>query len=434
MKIRFGALALAAAAAFGMSGFAAATEITFWHSMGGVNGDALNYLVEEYNAKNDKGVTVKAQYQGNYDDSINKLKSAMIGGAGPDIVQVYDIGTRLMIDSGWAVPMQDLIDADKYDVSAVEPNIAAYYTIGGKLYSMPFNSSTPIMYYNKDIFEKAGMTKVPDSLEGIGEAGRDLVEKGGAGEAISLGMYGWFFEQMIGKQGLDYANNGNGRQSAATAVAFDGNGAGLKILEAWKELHDAGWAPNVGSGSDSGLADFSAGKSAMTLGSTASLAQILKEVGDKFRVGTAFFPKVASNDEGGVSIGGASLWVIKKDGDDAGRQALVWDFVKFLISPASQAYWNAHTGYFPITVAAHDEAVFKDNVAKYPQFMTAIDQLHASAPQYAGALLSVFPEARQIEEKELENTMNGKKTPEQAVTDMAAGINKAISEYNLVNQ
>ena len=136
------------------------TTITFWHSMGGVNGEALDTLVKQFNEENEYGITVDAQYQGEYDDSLNKLKSAQIGNMGADLVQVYEIGTRFMIDSGWIVPMQDMIDGDFYDVSQIEPNLAAYYTIDNELYSMPFNSSTPILYYNKDMFEKAGISAV----------------------------------------------------------------------------------------------------------------------------------------------------------------------------------------------------------------------------------------------------------------------------------
>ena len=136
------------------------TSITFWHSMGGVNGEAIDTLVKKFNDENKYGITVDAQYQGEYDDSLNKLKSAQIGNMGADLVQVYEIGTRFMIDSGWIVPMQQMIDADSYDVSEIEPNLAAYYTIDNELYSMPFNSSTPIMYYNKDMFEKAGITEI----------------------------------------------------------------------------------------------------------------------------------------------------------------------------------------------------------------------------------------------------------------------------------
>ena len=336
-----------------------------------------------------------------------------------------------MIDSGWIVPMQELIDADGYDVSQIEPNIAAYYTVSNELYSMPFNSSTPIMYYNKDMFDKAGVTEIPASLPEIAAVADDLTSKGGAGEAISLGIYGWFFEQFGCKQGLSYVDNGNGREDVATAVEFDSNGAALNTLTEWKNLADAGVAPNVGRGGDSGLADFSAGKSAMTLGSTASLKQILEEVNGKFEVGTAYFPSVSEGDKGGVSIGGGSLWALNNE-DDV-KKAATWEFVKFLVSAESQAYWNAQTGYFPVTTAAHDEPVFKENIAKYPQFETAINQLHDSAPEYAGALLSVFPEARQIVETEIENMINGQTTPEEAVAKMAGDINASIEDYNLLN-
>lgn len=408
------------------------TTITFWHSMGGVNGEAIDTLVKKFNDENKYGITVDAQYQGEYDDSLNKLKSAQIGNMGADLVQVYEIGTRFMIDSGWIVPMQQMVDADNYDVSEIEPNLAAYYTIDNELYSMPFNSSTPIMYYNKDMFDKAGVTEVPTSLEGIAEVADDLVNKGGAGEALSMGIYGWFFEEFMCKQGLPYVDNGNGREAAATKVAFDENGGALNILNEWKKLYDAGYAPNVGRGGDSGLADFSSGKAAMTLGSTASLKQILQDVNGSFEVGTAYFPSITDDDKGGVSIGGASLWML--DNQDDAKKAATWEFVKYLVSAESQAYWNAQTGYFPVTTAAHDEQVFKDNIAKYPQFQTAIDQLHDSAPEYAGALLSVFPEARAIVETEIENMLNGKESAEDAVSKMASDMNKSIEDYNLLNE
>ena len=377
------------------------TTISFWHAMGGVNGEALDYLVNKFNEENEYGIKVDSQYQGEYDDEINKLKSAQLGNMGADLVQIYDIGTRFMIDSGWVIPMQDMIDSEGYDVSDLEPNITAYYTVDDKLYSMPFNSSTPILYYNKDMFDKAGVTEVPTSLEGIG-----------AGEALSMGIYGWFFEEFMCKQGLPYVDNGNGREAAATKVAFDENGGALNILNEWKKLYDAGYAPNVGRGGDSGLADFSSGKAAMTLGSTASLKQILQDVNGSFEVGTAYFPSIT---------------------DDA-KKAATWEFVKYLVSAESQAYWNAQTGYFPVTTAAHDEQVFKDNIAKYPQFQTAIDQLHDSAPEYAGALLSVFPEARAIVETEIENMLNGKESAEDAVSKMASDMNKSIEDYNLLNE
>ena len=401
------------------------TEITFWHSMGGVNGQAIDELVKRFNEENELGITVTAEYQGEYDDALNKLKSAQIGNMGADLVQVYEIGTRFMIDSGWIIPMQQMIDEDSYDLSQIEPNLAAYYTIDEQLYSMPFNSSTPLMYYNKDMFDAAGITEIPTSLEGIEAIGDQLMEKGGAGEVMSLSIYGWFFEQFLGKQGLEYANNGNGREDAATAVAFDENSGAANILTAWKSLNDKGYAPIVGKGGDAGLADFSAGKSAITLASTASLKQILQDVNGKFEVGTAYFPSIKDSDEGGVSIGGASLWALNNE--DPKKLRATWEFVKFLVSAESQAYWNAQTGYFPVTVAAQEEPVFQENIA-------AIDQLHDSSPEYVGALLSVFSEARATVESEIESLLNGKTDVDEAVSGMADSINKSIEEYNLVNE
>ncbi|MDO5409344.1 MAG: ABC transporter substrate-binding protein [Lachnospiraceae bacterium] len=407
------------------------TEITFWHAMGGVNGEALDYLVQKFNKENDMGITVKSEYQGSYDDSLNKLKSAQMGNMGADLVQVYEIGTRFMIDSDWIIPMQSFMDQDDYKVN-LESNIAAYYTIDDTLYSMPFNTSTPILYYNKDMFKAAGLENAPTNFSEIEKMSDALKTKGKASEVLSMGIYGWFFEQYLCKQGANYANNGNGREKAATAVEFDSNGGALQILNGWKKMYDAGIAPNVGRGGDAGLADFSSGKAAITIGSTASLKQILEDVNGKFEVGTAYFPASGDSDKGGVSIGGASLWAL--DNKDDKKAAATWEFVKFLVSPESQAYWNAQTGYFPVTADAYEEPVFKENIKKYPQFQTAIDQLHDSAPEYCGALLSVFSEARAVVETEIENMLNGKQTPEKAVEKMASDINKAIEEYNLVNE
>ena len=405
-------------------------EISFWHSMGGVNGEAITALVDKFNEENELGIKVVAEYQGEYDDSLNKLKSAQMGNMGADLVQIYDIGTRFMIDSGWIVPMQDMIDADSYDVSALEENLLAYYSIDEQLYSMPFNSSTPLMYYNKDMFEAAGITEIPTSLEEINEIGEQLLKEGGAGEVVSFSIYGWFFEQFCCKQGLEYVNNGNGREDNATAVAFDENGAAENILTAWKTLYDNGYAPNVGKGGDAGLADFSAGKSAITFGSTASLKQVLQDVNGKFEVGTAYFPAITNEDKGGVSIGGASLWALNNE--DPVKLRATWEFVKFLVSAESQAYWNAETGYFPVTTEAHTEEAFLANIEEYPQFQTAIDQLHDSAPEYAGALLSVFSEARATVESEIESMLNGQSV-EDTVSNLTDKINDSIEEYNLVN-
>ncbi|AJA46648.1 sn-glycerol-3-phosphate-binding periplasmic protein UgpB [Clostridium pasteurianum DSM 525 = ATCC 6013] len=412
-------------------------EITFWHSMSGKNGEAITKMVNDFNSSH-KDIKVKAQFQGKYDEAINKLKSAQKVKQGPDVMQLYDIGTRFMIDSGWVVPVQNFIDEEKYDVSDLEPNIASYYTVNKKLYSMPFNSSTPIMYYNKDAFKAAGLDpeKPPKTFAELEQAAAKLTKKDASGNTTqygySMAVYGWFFEQFITKQGENYANNDNGRSAAPTAVEFDKNGTGLKVLNEWKKLVASGNAGNFGRDTDNTKNAFIAGKTAMYVDSTAVLASTLSGVGNKFEVGTAYFPSFDGVKDGGVSIGGASLWAI--DSKDKDRQKATWEFMKFMASSKEQAYWSSQTGYFSVTTKAYDEQVMKDNLAKKPQFQTAIDQLHASPATANGALMSVFPEARKTIESNIEEMLQNKKSPEDTLKSSADTINAAIKKYNEDNK
>lgn len=405
------------------------TTIVFWHSMGGNLNDAIDHLVDEYNNSQDKYI-VKAEFQGEYDDALTKLRSSASGkDVGADLVQVFDLGTRYMIDSGLIKPIQDFVDEDNYDTSQLEDNLLAYYTVDGKLNSMPFNSSTPLLYYNKDMFDKAGV-EVPKSLEEMKEVGKKLKDSGVTEMPISMSVYGWWVEQFMSKQGLELFDNNNGRDANPSKTVFEENGGVKNILTAWKELKDEGIAPNVGK--QGGDPEFKAGTSAMCFASTASLAQILSEVGDRFEVGTAYFPGVKASDDHGVSIGGASLYALNS-GDEEKMNG-TWDFIKFLVSVDSQTYWNANTGYFPVNKGVVDTDNFKELIKKSPQFETAIDQLHDSKPEDQGALATVFQESRQIIEKYIEEMLNDKLSPEEASKKMSEEIDKALESYNKVNK
>lgn len=412
-------------------------QITFWHAMSGKNGQALNKMVNDFNSSH-KDIKVTAQFQGKYDEEINKLKSAEKANGAPDIAQVYDIGTRFMIDSKWAVPMQTLIDNDKYDTSSLEPNLLSYYTVDKKLYSMPFNSSTPIVYYNKNAFKEAGLdpNKPPKTFEELEKDAKALTKKDSSGNVtqygFSMAIYGWFFEQFLVKQGKDYANNGNGRTSSATAVDFDKNGGGLNVLNEWKKLVQSGYAGNFGRNEDDTENAFIAGKTAMYIESTADLTSDLSAIGGRFDLGTAALPSFDGIDNGGVSIGGASLWVLKNK--DTAKQKAAFEFIKYMVSPEEQAYWNTQTGYFPVTKKAYDQQIVKDNLKKNPQFKTAIDQLHASPKTAVGALMAVFPEARQDVESNIEQMLQNKQTPQEAVDNSAKAINESIDNYNKQNK
>ncbi|MDS0527736.1 ABC transporter substrate-binding protein [Clostridium sp. SHJSY1] len=412
-------------------------EIVFWHSMGGAGGEAINEMVDKFNKENKSNIKVTAQYQGEYDDAINKIKSSKDKKSYPDVMQLYDIGTRWMIDSKMATPIQKFIDDDKYDTSSLEKNLLAYYTVDDKLNSMPFNSSTPILYYNKNAFKEVGLDpdKAPTNFDEIKTYSEKLTKKDGNNitqYGYSMAIYGWFFEQFLAEQLKSFANNGNGRDSKATAVDFKDNGGGVTILKTWKDLYDKGLLGNFGRKTDDTQQAFIAGKTAMFIDSTASLNSVLKGINGKFEVGTAFLPKISKEDKGGVSIGGGSLWILNKD--DETKQKAAFEFIKFMVSPEEQVYWNEKTGYFPVTTKAYDLQEMKDHLVKTPQFKTAIDQLHASPVESRGALLGVFPEARQKNETNIEAVLQGKISPEEAIEESEKSINSAIEKYNKANK
>ena len=139
--------------------------------MSGVPQETLNGIVEEYNNSQDE-VQVNAEFQGTYEESLPKFHS--VGGTedAPTMIQVQEIGTMSMINSGNIEPIQKFIDAENYDMSGLEENIINYYKVDDQFYSMPFNSSTPVMYYNKDAFKAAGLDpeKAPETFRRSGRS------------------------------------------------------------------------------------------------------------------------------------------------------------------------------------------------------------------------------------------------------------------------
>lgn len=234
---------------------------------------------------------------------------------------------------------------------------------------------------------------------------------------------------IFANQNAEYVNNGNGRDAAATESLINSE-AGVKTLTWWKGMLDKKIISNLGRNTDDTNSAFAAGQIAMTLDSTAGLRSIVEKVGDKFEVGTAFLPRPSSATEGGVVVGGASLYIMNNKSEE--QQQAAWEFIKFVASPEVQAEWSVNTGYFPITTAAYEQQVLKDNMEKYPQFKTAVDQLHASAATKAtqGAVMGVFPEARQIAEGAIESVLNGQQEPKAALDQAAQQITEKIAQYN----
>jgi len=409
-------------------------KIVFWYAVGGKVGDATKELVDKFNSTH-PDIKVEAVFQGDYDSAINKLKQSIASKSTPNVMQVYDIGTRFMIDSKAAVPVQKWIDKENFDTSKYEKNILAYYTVDNKLYSMPFNTSTPILYYNKDMFKEAGLdpNKPPQTFEEVAADAQRLTKRDDTGKVTRPGMvlaiYGWFFEQFLAEQNSMYANNNNGRDSMATAASFN-SPQGEKILDWWSGMVKDGSTVNMGRKTADTMKAFVSGQTAMTIDSTGVLGDIMDGVNGKFEVGTGNMPHPEGAEGGGVIIGGASLWMLNGHSDEEEKAS--WEFIKFMTAPEQQAFWHIKTGYFPVTTDAYDNEDLKKYEAKYPQFKVAVEQLHHTPVNRStqGGLLGVFTQSRQEIESAIEQVLDGKASSKDALQKAADTVNEAIGRYN----
>lgn len=350
-------------------------KVVWWHSMSGENGQVVDRLVTSFNAAH-KDIKVEAVFQGSYFDSLTKLKASIGSNLGPTMMQVYDIGTRYMIDSKAITPIQNFVDQDKYDMSQMDEAVLNYYRVANTLYSMPFNTSNPILYYNKDLFKAAGLNpdKPPVLYTDLTQVAKKVTREGVVG--AYFGTHSWYMEQLIANQGAELVNLGNGRDGIATEWQLNGE-AGVKALTWWKGLIDSKAAIHSAGKSDESKKMFAEGKVAMIFDTTAGLRDILDSVAGKFEVGTGFFPKPAEG-VGGVVVSGASNWILNSKSD--AEQQAAWAFMKYLSEPEQQAFFHVNTGYFPITEKAYELPIVQDNMKQYPQFKTAIDQ-HTAAKQ-----------------------------------------------------
>jgi sn-glycerol 3-phosphate transport system substrate-binding protein len=396
-------------------------QIDFWHAMSGINGDALEDIVDGFNEHSDT-VEVEAIYQGSYDDSLSKLRAVGGSDEAPAIVQVFEIGTKYMSEAGYITPMQEFIDADDFDTSALEENILSYYELDGELYSMPFNTSNAVMFYNKDMFEEAGLDpeNPPSTFSEVAEAAEVLSDDDTYG--FTMATIGWFVEQLLANQGALYLDNDNGR-GADAAEALINSEEGLNIFNWLNEMNEAETFRNYGSNWDDPRGPFFAEQVGMYLDSTANTAQVIEN--SPFEVGSAFIPVADGMDPEGVVVGGASLWITNQVSEE--EQEAAWEFVKYMTDAEVQAEWAAATGYFPITPAAYDEPALTEVYDEYPIYRTAVDQLENTTanPATQGALTEVLPEARQIVETALGEMYEGR-DPQEALDDAAQRITDAL--------
>ncbi len=410
-------------------------QITFWHAMTRANEEALVRLTDQFNDSQSR-IEVTLVNQTGYKESLQKFRAGLTSGDLPNIVQIEDTGTQQMIDTQAILPAQSCIDASDYDTSDFIQRVTDYYTVEGDLYPMPFNVSNPILYFDKNGFRAAGLDpEDPPSTLAEVRAASEKLQGVGYKYGWGLKLDPWYLEQWSAKAGKLYANNDNGRAERATEVVFD-NPTGVEIFTWMQSMVDDGLAvTNSASGSNSfnNLLGIRSKDVGMTIDSSAALGTIEQVLssgeGGGVEVGVGPMPGPSGN--GGVLVGGAALYLVRK-GSSPAQQAASFEFAKWLNSPAVQADWSASTGYVPTRRSAVDEPVLAEKWQRSPNFRVAYDQL-VSGPDNlatAGPVIGAYQAVRDAVLIAQEKMFTEGLAPAKAIAEAKRGADAAMLEYN----
>ncbi len=415
----------------------AATEIQWWHAMGGALGEKVNEIAAGYNSSQDE-FTVKPVYKGSYPETMTGAIAAFRSNKQPHIVQVYEVGTATMMAAEKAIyPVHQLMTDTKepFSVDNYLSAVTSYYTDnGGNMLSMPFNSSTPVLYYNKKMFRDAGLNenKPPQTWEELEAAAKKIVASG-AKCGFTTGYQSWVqIENFAARQNIPLATNNNG---------FDGKDTSLLInkpefvqhISKMAEWKQAGIFEYGGRASDAAPLFYS-GKCAMYMNSSAGYAGVNDNMKGT-EVGVAQLPywKGMIKQPQNSIIGGASLWVLQ--GHKKQEYKGVSNFFSYLSSPAVQADWHQFTGYLPITEKAYQLTKSQGFYGKNPGTEQAIKQMTsvATTANSKGIRLGNFVQIRNVINEELEAVWAGKKTAQQALDQAVERSNKLLKRFERVN-
>lgn len=411
----------------------ATTEIEWWHAMSGQLGETVNHIVKGFNASQND-YELKAVYKGNYTETMTAAIAAFRAKKQPHIVQVFEVGTASMMAAKGAIyPIHqlmadagELFDSKRY-LSAV---IGYYTTTDGKLLSMPFNSSTPVLYWNKDAFKKAGLTRAPETWQEVGEFSKKLVDNGTVQCGFTTGWQSWVqLENFSAWHNIPFATKDNGFSGSDTEMKFNSptHVKHIQQLANWQKdkIFVYGGRRSVGS------AKFVEGECAMLTNSSAAYGGI--KASAKFDFGTSRLPYwsgVAGAPQNSI-IGGATLWVLR--GGTAAEYKGVAKFMTYLSSIESQTYWHKNTGYVPITNDSYqrvkDSGYYQTDAGADRD--VAILQMSSKAPtgNSKGLRLGNFVQARDIINEELEAIWAGKKTAQQGLDDAVKRSNVLLRKF-----
>jgi sn-glycerol 3-phosphate transport system substrate-binding protein len=408
----------------------ARSDVHFWHAMTGQLNDAVDALAKKFNERQ-HDYEVKPLYKGTYPETLTAAMAAYRSKTPPHIVQVFDVGTQTMLLSGAIMPVFQLMREQGMviDWSDFIQPVLSYYSKNGRLYSMPFNSSTPILYYNKDAFQKAGLStdRPPITWKEVEEFSRRIISAGAAKCGFSTGWPSWIlFENMAAWHDLPFATNQNGFGGVEPQLLVNGEFQGKLIgrLVSWQ----AEQLYSYGGRMDDPDPKFMRGECAMYVQSSALIGRFARSV--RFKWGTGQLPHWGPPYKKGTSIpGGATLWVMQ--GLPPTDYRGIAQFFKFLAEPDQQAVWHQTTGYVTLTNASLKYLGQTNHFLRNPDQWTAFAQLTSgnNTPNTQGIRLGNFVAVRDAIEGELENILARKKSVQQGLDDAVAKGNEILKEF-----
>jgi sn-glycerol 3-phosphate transport system substrate-binding protein len=419
----FAAMALLPSAAL------AKTEIIWWHAMTGFLGEKVTEIVTKFNASQSE-YEVKAVYKGSYPETLTAGIAAYRAKTHPQIIQVFEVGTQTMLSSGAIYPVFELMKEQGININWADflSVVKSYYSFKGNLYSMPFNASTAILYYNKTIFKKAGINpeKAPVTFDDIEKAAKAAVLSGATKIGFTVSWPSWIaVENMHAWHDQPFADQDNGFAGMATQLKFNGKFGGqiLDLLSRWNDEKIFTYSGR-GSKGDQPIIN---GEAAVGLASTALVGTLTKTA--KFEWGTGNLPRISGYPIGNSIIGGASLWVMK--GHKKEEYKAVAKFFEFLCKPEQQAWWHAETGYLPASNSALKALQATDHFKKNPNMWTAFAQITKgkTTKNSQGVRLGNLSAIRDVIEGEVENILANKKTSKQGLDDAVKKGNEMLKEF-----
>lgn len=429
-KILGAAVALGALVA-GAGQAVAVTELQWWHAMSGANNEVVDTLAKEFNESQD-AYKITPVFKGTYPETLNAGIAAFRAKQPPAIIQVFDVGTGVMMGAEGAVmPVADVLEAGGYnfDKSNYLPGIVAYYSKpDGTMLSFPYNSSSPILYYNKDIFEKAGLDvdSPPETWQDVFAAARTIKESGAAECGYTSTWLTWIhLENFAAWNNVAYGTNENG---------LAGTDVELKLNEPLYVQHFQDIADlakdgvfRYGGRTSEAKQLFLSGECGILTESSGGLGDIVKS-GMNYGIGQLPYDANAEGAPQNTIPGGASLWVFGGKSDEEYKG--IAEFFNFLSQTEIQSRLHQVSGYLPVTMDAYKATKDSGFYEKNPGRETPILQMMGKEPteNSKGVRLPNLPQLRDIENEQFELMLSGQQDAQAALDKIVELGNEAIAE------